>query len=976
MEQHLMNPVRRTVLLWMAVILAAPAGLADPPDEFRVRRADVFAFTQKPAITRKGDEVEIRFAVKEPCDVTVAVQNEDGTIVRHLASGVLGENAPAPFEKNALRQTLVWDGKNDQGVYLDDVEGLTVRVSLGLTPRFERTLFWAPKRRPSRDTPLFAAAEEGVYVYNGGTSIDSIILYDRDGNYVRTVYPFPGDEIGETRGLQWRRFPQDGRRLPLKTNFLRCTMLTSGTNAGTSYHDHRDKPAVPPLAHLTEHFAMYGRAAQAMAVRDGRIALAYLYLNRLGTDGTTGGLPLLGPKLTLPYKRRRGKPQLVSPHSAALSPDGKTLYLTAYHFGRIQRATQDIAKLVDVRTIPVVMRLNMQTDEEPKVFKGHTTIEQAGSDNEHFKVPTGVAVDAKGRVYVSDYMNDRIQVFSAAGRHLQTIPARRPAHVAIHRKTGDIYVFSWRVRNQYEQKAVLRQVVVHGPFEDPKKKAAVPLAAQGRFSAGWGQMTPVEFTAAIDSWSDPVRIWIAEPWAGQNVLNRGRIRHSGIQIKEMAGDKLKTVRDFAVDCQKQRVPLRAPIYYRQRLYVNPATGKLYVAEGNDNANGKAFNRLFEIDPETGRHKTVQIPYDTEDMCFDLEGLAYLRTVNVVGRFNPSGGWREVPWDYGEERTRVAFGWMSGTRTAHLQSAIVMPSDGNWHHGGIHVSARRHMVVACGYNVSMQVRTKAKYVHRGKKYTPKVFPGRLMGGRCGATCVHVWDRHGKLIGEDVTPGQCDLYGIGIDEHDNLYMMSSAPRMMPGKPPTPYPDRTAGTLMKFPAGSGRILSLGKGVRIPLPDSQRPDRPVDFFGGPQGRAWLVDAEWAYGGVGYSGGNIGGCSCWNARFALDSFARSFAPEVTRYSVAVLDSAGNVILRLGRYGNVDDGRPMDPKGGPPDPRSIGGDEIALFHGPYLATHTDHRLFIADPGNGRILGVKLGYGAEATVPLRGLADRTAADEPR
>jgi hypothetical protein len=41
-----------------------------------------------------------------------------------------------------------------------------------------------------------------------------------------------------------------------------------------------------------------------------------------------------------------------------------------------------------------------------------------------------------------------------------------------------------------------------------------------------------------------------------------------------------------------------------------------------------------------------------------------------------------------------------------------------------------------------------------------------------------------------------------------------------------------------------------------------------------------------------------------------------------------------------------------------------LFHGAYLATDTDKRLFIADPGNARILSVKLDYHATERVPLR------------
>ena len=55
---------------------------------------------------------------------------------------------------------------------------------------------------------------------------------------------------------------------------------------------------------------------------------------------------------------------------------------------------------------------------------------------------------------------------------------------------------------------------------------------------------------------------------------------------------------------------------------------------------------------------------------------------------------------------------------------------------------------------------------------------------------------------------------------------------------------------------------------------------------------------------------------------------------------------------------PLKKEGGPNNPVSIGGDEVALFHAAYVATTTDKKLFIADAGNARILSVKLGYHAQ------------------
>ena len=61
---------------------------------------------------------------------------------------------------------------------------------------------------------------------------------------------------------------------------------------------------------------------------------------------------------------------------------------------------------------------------------------------------------------------------------------------------------------------------------------------------------------------------------------------------------------------------------------------------------------------------------------------------------------------------------------------------------------------------------------------------------------------------------------------------------------------------------------------------------------------------------------------------------------------------------------PLVKAGGPPNPRSIGGDEVAIMHCLNLTTHSDKRLFLADWGNYRIASVKLGYHAEEKVALK------------
>jgi hypothetical protein len=170
--------------------------------------------------------------------------------------------------------------------------------------------------------------------------------------------------------------------------------------------------------------------------------------------------------------------------------------------------------------------------------------------------------------------------------------------------------------------------------------------------------------------------------------------------------------------------------------------------------------------------------------------------------------------------------------------------------------------------------------------------------------------------------------------------------------------------------------------MPAEERPKRSPDLSGYTMGDVWIEGAQWFYGGVGNCSFKIAsGCICWQqSRFTLDYFARSFAPETDQFSVAVLDSAGNLILRVGQYGNVDDGLPPEsvrrgplqdggPMLAPPSPRALGGDEVALMQPSHVATLSDRYLYIGDVGNGRIVQVRLGYRAEEKVALKDVKDQ-------
>ncbi len=943
----------RFTLLLVVLAGASPAVAASDFDEFKVKRREEFRFASAPTARWQGPKLVIGFETRGLCDVSVAVEDREGRILRHLACGVLGAKAPEPLQKGSRKQTLVWDGKDDAGRYVDDLAGAQVRVSLGLKPSFEKTLYWSPHRRFGFQKQFPVAAPEGVYVYDG-RGFDHVRLFDHEGNYLRTVYPFPAAKVASAKGLLWHTYPQDGRKLPLKINFNQATMLTSGRNGYLLTYKAEEKRYRSPVG-TDYHQIMDGAAATVMAVRAGRIALAYRKLNRLATDGTTGGLPLTGPRIAPTAvdrgNLRRGQTIHVAPRSAALDPTGRWMYLTGYVFGQMYRATKDIQGIRTFETYPGVYRLDVTSDDPPTVFAGDMKRLSKGGSATVLKSPVSIACDEAGRVYVADYAANRVQIFSPKGGLLKTIATPLPAQVCVHRKTGEIYVFSWHIRNEFDLWQAKPTLTRFGPFAKPERIESWPLKGFPPNRSAY-RVSGFPYYAEIDSWREPLTVWASAEWGLENVLTRSKLARPGVVMYELRKGAFVPAREFAADARKTVLTLEPPRNARQRLYVNPADGMLYVSEA-DAGVGKSFTFVARIDPATGKTKRVELPFDAEDMAFSKDGLVYLRTENEIARYNPRT-WREVPWDYGEHHDKVGFSSSRDGRPAEVTSVLSVPSNAFWHHGGMALSARGHLVISCYYEKDLPDRAGEAVLHKGKPYQPRMYPGRVPSSGRGGPIINIFDKHGQLIHEDAAPGLGDINGIYIDQADDIYLLSAATRILDGKR---YFNDMSGTVIKFKPGKGRTISKKRDhMPLPLPPAKYPKRDPDLVSAPQGTAWVEGAEWLYGGVGWGGKNMGtGCACWNTRFAVDYFARSFAPEIDRYSVAVLDAAGNVILRVGRYGNVDNGKPADPAGGPPKPQAIGGDEVALFYPAYLAVDTDRRLFIADPGNARIVAVTLGY---------------------
>jgi len=90
-----------------------------------------------------------------------------------------------------------------------------------------------------------------------------------------------------------------------------------------------------------------------------------------------------------------------------------------------------------------------------------------------------------------------------------------------------------------------------------------------------------------------------------------------------------------------------------------------------------------------------------------------------------------------------------------------------------------------------------------------------------------------------------------------------------------------------------------------------------------------------------------------VDDYDRLFVPDTLRFSVLVVDSAGNELLRLGGYGNMDNRGPKSPH---PTP-------AIAFAWPLSTRCAAEKLFVADALNMRIMSVAFGFQAEASCEM-------------
>ncbi|MCG3178957.1 MAG: hypothetical protein BIFFINMI_01287 [Phycisphaerae bacterium] len=505
---------RRLALTALTLLLAAACALAGEPPSGPLR------FTEPPTAVRDGAGLKIAFRLDRETDVQVDLIDGGGHVVRHLAAGLLGPNAPAPLTKNSVAQTLIWNGKDDGGKAVlnsSPAPAFTVRVRAGIGAKLDRFIGSPADVAGPPVTGLGVGPDGTLYVLSNRDKAGGVFLFalDSRGKYLRTLLPAPA-------GL-----PND------KLKGLERITLNGGAVVPIVYQ---------PYTADTAPFLSGIRSQPLMVTADGRILFCSGGNNWTDQDNprhllaitTDGGTPpdmgFVGPELGPHGRYSSGLPQ----QQAVVASDGKTIYFVG--MGVLG------PKGKPAKGLHAVGRMTWDS-KAPTPFIGDP--DNPGDDGTHLNTPVSIALDANGNLCVADQGNNRVAVFDSAGKFLGQTEVDRPGQVIVA-ADGALYVLTEPKGTRWEPLAVVKYDKAVGGREVAR------YAFNGRSAV-----------MALDPSTKPTRLWLS--------YDSGWGKPSPLTPIADGGDKLTAGPDVLGG---RPAPFKGPMF----IASDAARGRLYVAD--------------------------------------------------------------------------------------------------------------------------------------------------------------------------------------------------------------------------------------------------------------------------------------------------------------------------------------------------------------------------------------------------------------
>ncbi|KPJ69713.1 MAG: hypothetical protein AMS14_11320 [Planctomycetes bacterium DG_20] len=717
---------------------------------------------------------------------------------------------------------------------------MNIRVRLGLKPTFSHLIGASPEVHGTA-CGLGCDAQGQLYVMYlfGGLSHHytslGLKVYDRDGRYVRQVMPYSAALPPEKRrGVQW--ISLDGAApVPLvfhghsrglypetgATNRQSILFRPDGKLITTS--DHFDNPS--------------GLTARRVLV--------------LGQDGAVG-TDYLGPKITV----GRVGGWIV----AALSPDGKTIYLSG---GRERKGPAT-----------AVFRTTWDNPGEPEVFVG--TGAEGGRADAAFAEPRGTATDAQGNVYVCDHLNNQVAVFTADGKPLATLPAPDVDLVAVHPKTGAVYVLATKSSEKY-------RVDNWGSGANFLEKKLLKFADYRAREPQAVLDMPQDRTArpllALDPTAEPPIIWLGGLRYGdtriRKVIDRGdafEVAGTPIADRIPAGTIGTGWIDIAVD------------RHSEELLIGAGSGGAMGAARYNGATGEYLDRI------TFKGRVDRGAWGEAAFSWDGKTVLHTTALEKHYRFDRTGN--PAPWPALE--THVLDGLPQGF--IHARGHCAGPD------GGFYIL----------HHPDHRDYLKGEVAHVAAD--------------------------GRIQRRGVVRIEAPVGGVKVDRHGNIYVGAmikpkdeALPPWFAGKVPEkqqPWYTHMYGSILKFGPAGGTV-TLGDGAWLAY-FHRRPQAAT-----ASGLLWAY-----HGLAPLPSRHMTGCSCQVARFDVDLYGRIFVPDTFRFGVAVLDNNTNAITRFGGYGNQDNRPHTGAAAGPAIPFAWVHSVQVTDRFAYVADVVNHRVVV------------------------------------